>query len=57
MTVIGCTGEAATGHETTEVSWFARDALPELSERRTRPEHLRRVFAHYDEPARVTGFD
>lgn len=50
-------GEAATSHETTEVGWFSRDALPELSERRTRPDHLSRVFAHHDDPQRVTGFD
>jgi ADP-ribose pyrophosphatase YjhB (NUDIX family) len=50
-------GEAATSHETTGVDWYSRDALPELSERRTRPDHLKRVFAHYDDPARATGFD
>ena len=50
-------GEAATSHETTAVGWYARDALPELSERRTRPSHLERAFAHLDEPHRPTGFD
>jgi ADP-ribose pyrophosphatase YjhB (NUDIX family) len=50
-------GEAATSHETTAVDFFARDALPELSERRTRREHLERVFRHFDEPDRPTGFD
>lgn len=50
-------GEPTTSVETTEVGWFARDALPELSERRTRPAHLEKVFAHYDDPARPTGFD
>ena len=50
-------GEAATSHETTEVGWFSREALPELSERRTRPAHLEKVFAHFDDPQRVTGFD
>lgn len=50
-------GDATTSHETTAVGWYARDALPELSERRTRPDHLKRVFAHYDDPQRGTGFD
>ena len=50
-------GEPVTSHETTAVGWFSRDALPELSERRTRPAHLERVFAHYDDPQRATGFD
>ncbi|MBK7863254.1 MAG: NUDIX hydrolase [Archangiaceae bacterium] len=50
-------GAAATSHETTEVGWFARDAIPPLSERRTRPELLQRMFVHYDEPQRPTGFD
>jgi ADP-ribose pyrophosphatase YjhB (NUDIX family) len=50
-------GDVALSHETTEVGWFARDALPELSERRTRPDLLARMFVHYDEPQRTTGFD
>ena len=50
-------GEAATSDETTGVAWYPRDALPELSERRTRPDHLERAFAHHADPSRVTGFD
>jgi ADP-ribose pyrophosphatase YjhB (NUDIX family) len=50
-------GSPLTGHETTAVGWYARDAMPELSLRRTRPEHLQRIYAHYDDPQRVTGFD
>jgi len=50
-------GEAATSHETTGVAWYPRGALPELSERRTRPAHLERAFAHYDDASRATGFD
>lgn len=50
-------GEARGSVETTAVDFFARDALPELSERRTRSDHLERVFRHLDEPDRPTGFD
>jgi ADP-ribose pyrophosphatase YjhB (NUDIX family) len=50
-------GTPATAHETTALGWYSLEALPELSERRTRKEHLHRVFAHLDDPARVTGFD
>jgi ADP-ribose pyrophosphatase YjhB (NUDIX family) len=50
-------GAPATGHETTAVDFFARDALPELSERRTRKEHLERMFAHHDDPSLPTRFD
>jgi ADP-ribose pyrophosphatase YjhB (NUDIX family) len=50
-------GEAAPSIETTEVGFFGLAELPPLSERRTRPEHLERVFAHLTEPMRPTGFD
>jgi ADP-ribose pyrophosphatase YjhB (NUDIX family) len=50
-------GEPHGSVETTAVDFFARDALPELSERRTRKEHVERVFRHLDEPERPTGFD
>jgi ADP-ribose pyrophosphatase YjhB (NUDIX family) len=43
--------------ETTAVDFFERTSLPELSERRTRPDHLTRIFRHLDEPERPTGFD
>src|SRR6185436_6326573 len=41
-------GEARASVETTAVEFFPRDALPELSERRTRAEHVERVFRHLD---------
>jgi ADP-ribose pyrophosphatase YjhB (NUDIX family) len=50
-------GAPSTSLETTGVGFFSRDALPELSERRTRREHLERIFKHLDEPERPTGFD
>ncbi|HEY6795543.1 MAG TPA: NUDIX hydrolase N-terminal domain-containing protein [Kineosporiaceae bacterium] len=43
-------GEATPSVETTQVGWFRRDALPELSTGRTPIPLLARVFAHHDDP-------
>ena len=43
-------GEATPSYETTEVGWFARGDLPELSTGRTPLPLLERVFAHLDDP-------
>jgi ADP-ribose pyrophosphatase YjhB (NUDIX family) len=53
-TVVACRltgGEPTVSYETTEVGWFPRDGLPELSAGRTPPPLLARVFAHHDDPA------
>lgn len=50
-------GEARPNHETTEVRFFPRDALPELSMFRTHPRHLEVVFAGVDDPTRPTFFE
>jgi ADP-ribose pyrophosphatase YjhB (NUDIX family) len=51
-------GNARTSIETTEVGFFAENAIPpDLSPARTRPEHLARMFAHYRSPELPTDFD
>jgi len=51
-------GEARTGPETTEVAFFAEDALPaDLSVSRVLTPQLRRMFAHMRDPALPTEFD
>lgn len=45
------TPEAGRDGETTEVGYFALDALPELSGRRTTAEQLRRLLAHHRDPS------
>jgi hypothetical protein len=45
-------GEARVSHETSEVAFFAKDALPELSQHRTHPRHLDAIFARLDDLAR-----
>lgn len=51
-------GAAATGLETSEIGWFAEDALPEdLSLGRVLPGQLRRMFAHARDPGLPTEFD
>lgn len=53
-----CGGEAAAGLETSEIGWFAEDALPpDLSLARVLPEQLQRMFAHSRDPALPTDFD
>jgi ADP-ribose pyrophosphatase YjhB (NUDIX family) len=50
-------GAPVTGHETAEVGWFARDALPELSVPRNTPAQLARLFEHHDAPDLPADFD
>src|SRR6195952_5513788 len=45
-------GEPATSLETSEVGWFAEADVPAaLSLRRTLPQHISRMFAHWRDPA------
>ena len=51
-------GAARTSLETTEIGFFAEDALPEdLSTGRVLPRQLRRMFAHAHAPGLPTEFD
>ena len=51
-------GAPATSHETSEVDWFAEADLPhELSLARVLPQQLKRMFAHWRDPALPTEFD
>jgi ADP-ribose pyrophosphatase YjhB (NUDIX family) len=51
-------GAPATGLETSEIGWFAEDALPrDLSLGRVMPEQLRRMFAHHRDPGLPTEFE
>jgi ADP-ribose pyrophosphatase YjhB (NUDIX family) len=51
-------GQPMTSSETSEVAFFALDALPEpLSNYRTTPRHLRDAIASYRDPSRATVFD
>ena len=51
-------GAAAVSSETSEVAWFAEDALPDdLSLERVLPGQLRRMFAHARDPALPTEFE
>lgn len=50
-------GEATTSHETHEVAFFGRDAVPPLSLPRVTPGQVALMFAHLDDPDRPTDFD
>ncbi len=50
-------GEATTSNETTDVGFFDPDQLPILSDRRTPPRVIERIFAHYREPSLPVDFD
>lgn len=50
-------GAARPSHETSEVSFFARDALPALSPGRVTAAQVRRMFEHADQPGSGTDFD
>lgn len=51
-------GAARTSLETTEVAWFAEDALPaDLSHRRVLPHQIRRMFDHRRDPSLPTDFE
>ena len=43
--------------ETSEIGFFAEDALPELSPGRIREHQVRRLFAHYRQPELPAEFD
>ena len=43
--------------ETGEARWFPIDALPELSESRTLPWQIRRLYEHFENPSLPTDFD
>lgn len=51
-------GEAATSLETSEVGWFARDALPaDLSEDRVLRRQIERMFDHHADPGLATDYE
>jgi len=50
-------GAARPSIETSEIGFFAEDALPELSPGRNQPHQIRRMFAHYRQPDLPTDFD
>ncbi len=50
-------GAARPSLETSEIGFFAEDALPELSPGRNHPEQIRRLFAHFRQPDLPTEFD
>lgn len=51
-------GKPRTSLETSEVGWFAENALPrELSLRRVVPEQITRMYAHWRDPALPTEFE
>lgn len=50
-------GAARTSHETSEVDFFPRQALPELSQHRTHPRHLEVVFSRLDDRSLPTWFE
>lgn len=50
-------GVATPSNETSEVAFFARDALPPMSLGRTLPAQVERMFEHWHNPERPTDFD
>ena len=51
-------GSAAISTETSEVDWFAEDAVPQdLSLGRVLPHQLKRMFDHLREPELPTDFE
>lgn len=50
-------GAAKPSHETSEVAFFSRDALPPLSMHRTHPRHLEQIFLRLDDPTLPTYFE
>ena len=51
-------GAPRTSLETTEIAWFAEDALPDdLSHRRVLPHQIRRMFDHWRDPSLPTDFE
>lgn len=50
-------GTATTSIETSEVGFFAEDAIPELSLGRLVPHQITKCFEHYRHPSLPTDFD
>lgn len=50
-------GESRVSHETDGVGWFSRDEIPELSQTRSSPKLIARVFAHHDDPSLSPDLD
>ena len=50
-------GEARSSDETSEVAFFARDALPPLSQGRTTAAQIERMFQHVEHPELAADFD
>ncbi len=50
-------GEARPSNETSEVAFFARDALPPLSQGRSTAAQIERMFEHCADMALATDFD
>lgn len=50
-------GEAKPSIETSEIGFFAKDQLPELSIQRITPRQIARCYAHYADPGLPTEYD
>lgn len=50
-------GEATRSDETSEVAFFGREELPELSLTRITPGQIERMFEHYEHPEWPTEYD
>ncbi len=50
-------GEAKLSIETSEIAWFGKDEIPELSESRVKKSQISRFFAYYQQPNLPTDFD
>ena len=50
-------GAPQGSHETSEVGWFERGGLPELSTPRVTADQIERLFVHHDHPSLPTDFD
>ena len=50
-------GEAKVSNETSEIAFFGKEEIPELSESRVKKEQLSRFFASYQQPNLPTDFD
>lgn len=50
-------GVATTNHETGDVGWFARDAMPELSRDRMQPHLVALFYAYHADETLAVAFD
>lgn len=50
-------GEAKISHETSDIGFFAEDALPDLDEGRTQKHNVLRFFEHHRDATLATDFD